>query len=81
MVKYKIIHDRENCIGCGACAAIDDENWSMEEDGKSTLKNSKEINKKIFELIIDEKDLDKYKESSECCPVDIIKIQEIEEEK
>ena len=79
MVKYKIIHDRGNCIGCGACVAIDENNWSMEEDGKSTLKNSKEIKKEIFELIIEEKDLEKFKESSECCPVDIIKIEKVEE--
>jgi len=37
----KIQHDRPNCIGCAACAAVAPEFWSMNEDGKSDLKNAK----------------------------------------
>jgi ferredoxin len=79
MVKYKIIHERKDCIGCGACAAVDEKNWFMDDDGNSTLRNSKEIKKGIYELEIDEKDLEIFKESSGCCPVDIIKVEKIED--
>ena len=39
--KYKIEHDRENCIACGACAVIAPEFWVLsKEDGKADAVNS-----------------------------------------
>jgi len=35
--KYKIIHDREACIGCGACASVCPKYWEMDSDGKSNI--------------------------------------------
>ncbi|PKL72694.1 ferredoxin [Candidatus Kuenenbacteria bacterium HGW-Kuenenbacteria-1] len=35
-----IIHEREKCIGCGACAALCSEYWEMADDGKSLLKGA-----------------------------------------
>jgi len=32
MAKYKIEHDKANCIGCGACAAVCPDNWEMAGD-------------------------------------------------
>lgn len=32
MAKIKIIHRIEDCIGCGACAAICPENWELKGD-------------------------------------------------
>ena len=38
---FKIDHDRPNCIGCGACAAVAPEFWEMSAvDGKSDVKGS-----------------------------------------
>jgi ferredoxin len=78
MLKYKILHLRNDCIGCGACSAINEENWLMSNDGKATLNKSKEVKKGIYELIINENELKSFKESSECCPINIIKIEKIE---
>ena len=36
----KIIHERDNCIGCGACVSICSKYWEMGDDGKSTLLNA-----------------------------------------
>ena len=36
--KYKIIHDRDICIGCSACASVCPDYWEMESDGKSSIK-------------------------------------------
>lgn len=32
----KVVHERDKCIGCGACAAVCSDNWEMSEDGKAT---------------------------------------------
>ena len=64
MANYKIEHDHENCIGCGACVAVNDETWEMGDDGKSKCK------KETFE----ESELPKQKEAAEACPVNVIHI-------
>ena len=67
------LHKRKECIGCGACASMDSENWRMNEDGKSDLLESEkkgDDRKKEF----DEKDLEKNKEVAECCPVNVIHV-------
>ena len=64
MAKYKIEHDRDNCIGCGACVAVNEENWEMADDGKSKSKKNE----------FDEEDLPKEKEAAEACPVNVIHI-------
>ncbi len=81
MVKYKMIFDREACIGAIACSAIAPDHWLQADDGKVDLKDAtfNEDTKK-WELIIDEKDLELLKESAEVCPVDVIFFEKIEEE-
>lgn len=70
---YKIIHDKENCIGCGACAAIDSKNWEMSDDGKSKLKGGKAVKGKE-EKSFPDSELGKHKETAEACPVNVIHI-------
>ena len=69
MAKYKIIHDRENCIGCGSCIALCPESWKEGSDGKSDLikgkKNEQEIN-----------DLACNMDAAKACPVNVIHIFE-----
>ncbi len=75
---YKIEHDRPNCIGCGACAAVAPEFWEMDPDGKSDIKGGKrteeggEIIKE--ELDIKDEDYEKNKTAAESCPVNVIHI-------
>ena len=80
MKKYRVEYEREKCIGAAACVANDPDNWSMEEDGKADLKNSKEDskNKLFFIRDIDESELPKWKESAELCPVTVIHIIDLE---
>jgi|TARA_B100001964_G_C14182038_1_gene576742 ferredoxin len=73
MKKCYFLHERESCIGCGACATIDPKNWRMNKDGKSDLLDSEKINtdeKKEF----NNKDLEKNIETAQCCPVNVIHI-------
>ena len=39
MTKYKVIHERDKCVGCGACVSICPRLWRMGEDGLAELKN------------------------------------------
>lgn len=77
MVKYKITHDRKNCIGCGACAALAEEYWEMDDDGKSNLKKSKPDGKNQFREI-EESEFEINKEAAESCPVNVIHLKNLE---
>ena len=67
---YKITHNKEGCIGCGACVAMDETNWEMNDDGKAELRDSGKLEEKEFL----EKDLGKHKETAEACPVNVIHV-------
>lgn len=62
--KYKIIQNRNKCIGCGACTAICPGNWFMDDDGKATPKKT----------AIEAEKESCNKLAAEACPVQIIKI-------
>ncbi|MBS3111728.1 ferredoxin [Candidatus Woesearchaeota archaeon] len=74
----KLEHDRPNCIGCCACAAIAPDFWEMKEDGLSSIKGCKEIkeNNKILkeEKELTERDFKINLEAAESCPVNVIHI-------
>jgi len=73
MAKYRIEHDRENCISCGSCWSLCPDFWEQGDDGKASLKNNSG-NK----LEIEEKDLKCNKSAAESCPVNIIHIIDLE---
>jgi ferredoxin len=61
---FKIILDRDACIGCGSCAAICPENWRMAGD-KSKPKKT------------EVKELGCNKEAADACPVQCITVKEV----
>ena len=72
----KIVHLKDQCISCGACAAISSEYWEMDQEGMAHLKNSVKVGKQ-WELMV--KTLEgkvANKEAAEVCPVNIILIEE-----
>jgi len=76
MVKFKIIHDRVQCIGCGSCAAMCPDIWVMRSDGKAGLIGAKE-DPELEELIVDEVKAKKAQEVDKACPVDAVKVEEV----
>lgn len=68
-------HDRPNCIGCGACAAVAPEFWKMNDDGKSDIKGGHIRNDQWQELDIEEKDFEVNKQAAESCPVNVIHLK------
>jgi ferredoxin len=65
----RIVHDKDTCIGCGACVAVCPDYWEMADDGKSHLKGSKgEV------LTLPDKKCNL--EAAQSCPVNCIHIEE-----
>jgi len=78
MSKYKIIYDREACIGSFACAAAASDFWVYNEDGKADFKGATyNALTKRWELIIDEEDHDDNQAAAEVCPVFAIVIEKL----
>ncbi len=75
MVKYKIIHRRNECIGCGACAAINPDFWEMDDEGLSHLKSSEKVNEHWERQIETEVDRASNQEAADVCPVQVIKLE------
>jgi ferredoxin len=65
MAKFKITHERDVCIGCGACVAICPSNWEMASDGKSKPKKT------------DLDDIGCNQEAADSCPVQCIHIEKV----
>lgn len=75
MAKYKVIYEREGCIGAAGCVGEWEEKWKLANDGKADLKGGKKADGH-FEMMIDEKDLEKMKKCAEACPVNVIHIED-----
>ena len=67
-------HDRPNCIGCAACAAIAPDFWEMAPDDKSDIKDSAKLEDGTEERPIEQKDFQINKDAAESCPVNVISI-------
>lgn len=77
--KYRVIFDREVCIGALACNAVDESVWALADDNKVDLVGGTKRDDGKWEIIIDEEQLGKQKEAADSCPVFAIKIEEVEE--
>jgi ferredoxin len=69
----KIIHDRDACIGCGACVAVCPANWEMGNDGKSSLKGAK---KSSSQFVLEAKESGCNLSAAQSCPVNCIHIED-----
>lgn len=65
-MKYKIIQEREKCIGCGTCVALCPDNWEMKSDNKASLKKT------------EVEDIGCNQRAADSCPVQCIKIEKNE---
>lgn len=78
---YKIVHDRNICIGCAACASVCPNYWEMKDDGKSSIvggeatgNGEEEMKGPLTE------NYDCNNEAAESCPVNCIHIFEVKED-
>jgi ferredoxin len=69
-MNYKIQHDVPGCIGCGACAALCPEFFTMQGAKAKLIKSECSQDK-----------LESVKEAAESCPVNVIHIIDDTEKK
>ncbi|MBP8724395.1 MAG: ferredoxin [Saprospiraceae bacterium] len=74
MKEFRVIQQRERCIGCGACQEAAPGRWAMSaKDGKSILIGGKE-KRGYHQVTIDETELEENLAAARNCPVLIIRI-------
>ena len=71
----KIIHNRDDCISCGACAAICPDYWELDDEGMAKLKGAKQVNGRWVLEIKTEEAKAINQEAADVCPVAIIKLE------
>ncbi len=65
MKKYKVVVNKIDCLGCGACVSVC-KNFYMDKGGKADVKKSE----------ITEKEFSENKKAEKICPVQAIIITE-----
>ncbi len=86
MTRYKLVHDRPVCIGCGACVAVSPTFWEMSEDGKADIKGSAQKKNEAGEIIEETLDLQDAQmqenlDAAQSCPVNCIHMEDAQEKK
>ncbi len=76
--KYRIIYERNACIGAAACAAVFDKRWEMASDNKADLKGGAEKGNGIWQADIDDIEFEDVKTSGDVCPVNVIHVFKLE---
>jgi len=80
MAKYVVEYDRPNCIGAGACAAVNPKRWIMDydKDGKANLIGGENKDDGTQKIEIGDEEFEAMKEAAEICPVNVIRIKKKE---
>ena len=76
--KYKIIYDRDACIGAASCIAIHPDRWQLDPENKAILVGGKKTDKtSVFEREIDDITFQSDLDAAKSCPVNCIHIIEL----
>lgn len=77
--KYKVVYDREGCIGANKCMGIHPKLWKKDSENKAVLLGGKmNPETKKYEFLIEESQLKDFKESALICPAYVIDILDAE---
>jgi ferredoxin len=72
-LKYKIEINREDCIRCGSCYAIDQDHFESDSDGKSQAIGGT-TNENKSEGTFDDEKMVYAQAAADACPVSIITV-------
>ncbi len=78
MARYRIVYNRSNCIGAGACESLDSEHFKVVEDGKADLLKSIE---KDGKWVLETDELKTVVEAAQSCPARVIQVFDLEKNK
>ena len=70
----KIVHEKDKCIGCGACVSLCPKYWEMGEDGKAALKNAVNSGGEKHNLELEKVGCNR--DAAESCPTQCILVLE-----
>ena len=76
----KVKVNKDACIGCGACAAICDEVFEINDEGLSEVKVEEENKEKEEFVSVKEELQDEVRDAADSCPTGAIEVNEGEEE-
>ena len=71
MAKYRIVYDRNNCIGAATCEALDPDHFKLVDDGKADLLGGSE---KDGKWVLETDDLKEAIGAAQGCPAKVIEV-------
>jgi len=76
-MSFKIVYDKNSCIGAGTCSTISKQLWHVDGD-KATLKGAT-LNPKTgaYELVLDDANIKQEQAVVGSCPAGCIKIEKM----
>lgn len=72
----KVKVNKDACIGCGACAAICDEIFEINDEGLSEVKVEENSENKEEFVSVKEELQDEVRDAADSCPTGAIEIEE-----
>lgn len=72
----KVKVNKDACIGCGACAAICDEVFEINDEGLSEVKVEENSENKEEFVSVKEELQDEVRDAADSCPTGAIEIEE-----
>ena len=81
MARYRVLFDREKCIGALSCFGVNPKRFKLAEDAKVDLVDGR-LNEETqkWELIFEEDEYEAFKMSEDICPIEkVISVEKIEE--
>lgn len=82
--EVKLVYDRNGCIGAAACVSINPIDWVMDaNDGKANLISSSKEGERFVKVVKveNEQEMNRVVESAKVCPVTIIEVWDVKENK
>ena len=76
----KVKVNKDACIGCGACAAICDEVFELNDEGLSEVKVEENSENKEEFVSVKEELQDEVRDAADSCPTGAIEVEEGQEE-
>ena len=76
----KVKVNKDACIGCGACAAICDKVFEINDEGLSEVKVEENSENKEEFVSVKEELQDEVRDAADSCPTGAIEVEEGQEE-